>query len=289
MTKEQIRDIAEFCIYNSEYDEENGQKIGFSVLAEQFGLEINQITENIESVRNEILGHSGISSVDVNDSDIVIYSDEETDDFINEELEYTEQEAEDDELLDEVIAEETQKGNQDLFELTSNPNLSQEQKAKKMTNIYLLVLKKYFQKECVKDPYFKNKYKAELLEQCWDYCQKQAQKKNSGNVAMIKSYTIFSLAKAYFDDEIYIKEKKEKEEKMAKLEKERKERELKAEQDRIAKELKEKEKAEKERKEKEREEQWQKFLAKDDTCTLSEAELNREKFAHLKQQDLFDF
>ena len=104
---------------------------------------------------------------------------------------------------------------------------------KKQDTLYLKIFEKYFEKEIIRNPYFEKKYKKEFLPNCFQWVKSKVQKMARNQVAMVQSGKVFAMAISYFDDEIYIKEQKEKEEKERKvkeIEEKKKESELKKKQ-----------------------------------------------------------
>lgn len=161
--------------------------------------------------------------IENNDDDYSKYYDEDYD------------ESYDDEILEEVenensgIEEETESEEKDeIIEEVKN-----RYDPKKQDTLYLKIFEKYFEKEIIRNPYFEKKYKKEFLSNCFQWVKSKVEKMARNQVAMVQSGKVFAMAISYFDDEIYIKEQKEKEEKERKakeIEERKKESEIKKKQ-----------------------------------------------------------
>lgn len=173
----------------------------------------------------------------------------------------------DDEILDEVMSENEAEQTE-----TAEPKKSD---YKKQNELYVKVIRRYLEKECIRNQYFSEKYRPEYVSSCFDYIMNNVRK---NNFCMIQSGKIFELAVSYFDDEIYLQE----EEKKAIQKKQEEERKQLEQQKKAALELSKKKEEEKQKKE----EEWKKFMEKGET-SLSPSELEMEKYKHLKQQELF--
>ena len=162
----------------------------------------------------------------------------QTENNVNDYSEYYDEdydESYDDEILEEVenenaeIKEETETEEKDeIIEEVKN-----RYDPKKQDTLYLKIFEKYFEKEIIRNPYFEKKYKKEFLPDCFQWVKSKVQKMAKNQMAMIQSGKVFAMAISYFDDEIYIKEQKEKEEKECKakeIEEKKKESELKKKQ-----------------------------------------------------------
>lgn len=139
-----------------------------------------------------------------------------------------------DESYDDEILEEVEKENSGIKEKTESEEkdevieeVKKRYDPKKQDTLYLKIFEKYFEKEIIRNPYFEKKYKKEFLPNCFQWVKAQVQKMAKNQMAMIQSGKVFAMAVSYFDDEIYIKEQKEKERKAKELEEKKKESELK--------------------------------------------------------------
>ena len=159
----------------------------------------------------------------------------------NNENDYSEYYDEDyDESYDDEILEEVENENSGIKEETESEEkdevieeVKNRYDPKKQDTLYLKIFEKYFEKEIIRNPYFEKKYKKEFLPNCFQWVKSKVQKMARNQVAMVQSGKVFAMAISYFDDEIYIKEQKEKEEKERKvkeIEEKKKESELKKKQ-----------------------------------------------------------
>lgn len=117
-----------------------------------------------------------------------------------------------------------------------------------------------------------------------DFVKEGIKNKSGCQVGVLSDEDGYRMMKEFFTDGVYVAKLEEEKEKKEKAEKDAKLRAAKEEKKRQAEE----EKKKKEEAEKKREEEWKRFMESGET-NLSAAEIERERYKHLKQQDLFEF
>ncbi len=131
-------------------------------------------------------------------------------------------------------------------------------------------------------------YEDEAFSKCAKWIEEEVKKfitnRHGYQVGVLSDQDGYTMMKEFFTDGVYLVKIEEEKEK-AEQDKKKAEEKAKKEALRKAKEEEEKRKAEEEKR---REEEWKRFMETGET-DLSNAEIEREKFKHLKQQDLFDF
>lgn len=196
----------------------------------------------------------------------------------NNENDYSEYYDEDyDESYDDEILEEVENENSGIKEETESEEkdevieeVKKRYDPKKQDTLYLKIFEKYFEKEIIRNPYFEKKYKKEFLSNCFQWVKSKVQKMARNQVAMVQSGKVFAMAIFYFDDEIFIKEQKKKEEKERKV-----------------KEIKEKKKeSELKKKQKEEHDKEYKEWLKKPMSNTSMTETERQSWLNAKQGEL---
>lgn len=131
-------------------------------------------------------------------------------------------------------------------------------------------------------------YEDEAFSKCAKWIEEEVKKsitnRHGCQIGVLFDENGYTMMKEFFTDGVYLVKIEEEKEK-AEQDKKKAEEKAKKEALRKAKEEEEKRKAEEEKR---REEEWKRFMESGET-NLSNAEIEREKFKHLKQQDLFDF
>lgn len=131
-------------------------------------------------------------------------------------------------------------------------------------------------------------YEDEAFSKCAKWIEEEVKKsitnRHGCQIGVLSDENGYTMMKEFFTDGVYLVKIEEEKEK-AEQDKKKAEEKAKKEALRKAKEEEEKRKAEEEKR---REEEWKRFMETGET-DLSNAEIEREKFKHLKQQDLFDF
>lgn len=117
-----------------------------------------------------------------------------------------------------------------------------------------------------------------------DFVKEGIKNKSGCQVGVLSDEDGYRMMKEFFTDGVYVAKLEEEKERKEKAEKDAKLRAAKEEKKRQAEE----EKKKKEEAEKKREEEWKRFMESGET-SLSAAEIERERYKHLKQQDLFEF
>lgn len=117
-----------------------------------------------------------------------------------------------------------------------------------------------------------------------DYVKEGIKEKRGCQVGVLSDEEGYRLMKEFFTDGVYVMKLDEEKQKAEKAKKDAEERAIKE----AKKKALEEEKKKKEEAEKKREEEWKKFMETGES-NLSPTELEREKYKHLKQMDLFEF
>lgn len=190
------------------------------------------------------------------------FEDEEKDEF-----------SDDEEIEDEETEEEPEK----------------EEEPKELTG-FAKICKEYLTEQAKTDEELAKSivYEDEAFSKCAKWIEEEVKKsitnRHGCQIGVLSDEDGYTMMKEFFTDGVYLVKIEEEKEK-AEQDKKKAEEKAKKEALRKAKEEEEKRKAEEEKR---REEEWKRFMETGET-DLSNAEIEREKFKHLKQQDLFDF
>ena len=192
--------------------------------------------------------------------------------------------SDDEEIIDD---EENEEFSDD--ETENPPTKTTEPKAEELTP-FAIICKEYLEKESLTDTtlstFLVKDIHAYNLCALWieNIVKEGITHKTGTQIGFISDADAYQKMKEFFVDNVYtlkINEEKQKAEKEKKAEEER------AKKSAEKKQAEEKRLAEQKEKEK-REEEWKKFLETGNS-SLSVTEIEKEKYKHLKQQDLFEF